>query len=119
MTLRELLRRQWRDYARNHQDPLNLLIHFLAAPLFIAGCLALALATAWQSGSLAMTASASIALSLVLEGVGHRRESHGPAPFANPWDFVRRYFVEQWITFPAFVLSGGWWRNLSRIGASK
>jgi hypothetical protein len=32
-------------------------------------------------------------------------------------DFVTRFFVEQWVTFPRFVLSGGWYRNLQQTAA--
>ena len=28
-------------------------------------------------------------------------------------NFVGRLFLEQWVTFPRFVLSGGWARNLA------
>jgi uncharacterized membrane protein YGL010W len=31
---------------------------------------------------------------------------------------VSRFFAEQWITFPRFVLSGGWSRNLTRSQSS-
>jgi hypothetical protein len=33
-------------------------------------------------------------------------------PFDGAADFVSRFVVEQWVTFPRFVLSGGWRRNL-------
>jgi len=52
----------------------------------------------------------------VLEGRGHARESERPTPFDGPLDFASRFFVEQWITFPRFVLSGGWRRNLRAAG---
>jgi Protein of unknown function (DUF962) len=113
MKLGELLEWQWRGYARNHEDRVNLLIHFVAVPLFLAGTLALILSIGFGSPTLAATALASMILSLVLEGIGHKREANPPVPFAGPWDFVRRYFVEQWITFPRFVLSGAWLRTLT------
>ena len=51
---------------------------------------------------------------VVIQGRGHRREHETPTPFAGPIDFVSRFFAEQWVTFPRFVLSGGWSRNLAR-----
>jgi hypothetical protein len=33
-------------------------------------------------------------------------------PFDGAGDVVSRLLVEQWVTFPRFVLSGGWGRNL-------
>jgi hypothetical protein len=48
---------------------------------------------------------------VLLQGRGHRRERETRAPFAGAGDFVSRFFVEQWVTFPRFVLSGGWLRN--------
>ena len=35
-----------------------------------------------------------------------------PMPFSGPDDVVTRLLVEQWVTFPRFVFSGGWYRNL-------
>ena len=53
-----------------------------------------------------------IGVSLAVQGRGHRLEAEAPAPFAGPGDFIARLVAEQWITFPRFVLSGGWYRNL-------
>jgi len=49
---------------------------------------------------------------LVLQGRGHRREAETPTPFAGAADFASRFVAEQWVTFPRFVLSGGWRSNL-------
>jgi len=49
---------------------------------------------------------------LVIQGRGHRGEREAPVPFDGAADFVSRFVVEQWVTFPRFVLSGGWRRNL-------
>jgi hypothetical protein len=107
-----LLEWQWRGYSRNHRDRLNLVVHMLAVPAFIAGTLA-AVQSALQSRWL----GAGVALSVVvaafaLQGLGHARERVAPEPFAGPADFVARVFAEQFITFPRFVLMGQWARNL-------
>ena len=51
---------------------------------------------------------------VVLEGIGHRLERERPAPFDGFADFAKRFFVEQWVTFPRFVVSGTYFRNLTR-----
>ena len=61
-----------------------------------------------------MTALAAMTVALVLQGRGHRNEVEAPTPFGGPVDFVSRFMVEQWITFPRFVLSGAWAENLRR-----
>ena len=48
-----------------------------------------------------------------MQGRGHKLEPMPPAPFTGPWNFIGRLIFEQWITFPRFVLSGGWARNLA------
>ena len=53
---------------------------------------------------------------VALQGVGHRFEADQPAPFAGFVDFAKRFFVEQWVTFPRFVLSGRYFSNL--VGTS-
>jgi hypothetical protein len=52
-----------------------------------------------------------LAVAVVVEGRGHARERETPTPFAGPLDFASRFVVEQWITFPRFVLTGAWSRN--------
>jgi hypothetical protein len=49
---------------------------------------------------------------LVAQGRGHRLEREAPEPFKGAGDFVSRFIAEQWVTFPRFVLSGAWYRNL-------
>ena len=104
---------QWQGYERNHRDRANLLLHFVAVPAFIGATLALltTLAHRWWLG-----VAVSLGLMIVafaVQGVGHKREAEPPIPFDGPGDFLARVFVEQFITFPRFVLSGGWMRQLS------
>jgi hypothetical protein len=44
---------------------------------------------------------------MAAQGRGHKLETTAPVPFRGPLDVVSRIFVEQWVTFPRFVLSGG------------
>jgi hypothetical protein len=108
-----LLAWQWRDYASRHRDRANLVLHMAAVPAFIAGVLAAitqALRMQWFGASCALVVAA---LALALQDAGHKRERAAPAPFAGAGDFVARIFAEQFITFPRFVLSGQWVRNLA------
>jgi hypothetical protein len=101
---------QWRGYERNHRDRANLLLHIVLVPAFIAGILATVRFLTWGRWFAALFALAAFAL----QGLGHRREGEAPEPFLGPSDFVGRMFVEQFITFPRFVLSGQWARNFFR-----
>jgi hypothetical protein len=109
-----LLAWQLARYPEGHTTRSNLLLHLMTAPLFCAGTLAVVAApftTAWMAvGALFMLAA------LVAQGRGHRGEANRPIPFRGPADFVARFFVEQWVTFPRFVLGGGFaraWRRSS------
>jgi hypothetical protein len=41
-----------------------------------------------------------------------------PEPFTGPLNAVARIFLEQWITFPLFVLSGSWWKAVRTPAAA-
>jgi hypothetical protein len=56
-------------------------------------------------------------VAFVLQAVGHKREANAPEPFRSPLDVLARILVEQFITFPRFVLSGGFaraWRSAAQ-----
>ncbi len=108
-----LLAWQWRLYGRNHRSRANLLVHMIAVPMFIAGTLAavrLALLGAWLPAGICVLI---MVFAFLLQGVAHKREPEPPVPFGGPVDFLARVFAEQFITFPRFVLSGGWSRHLA------
>lgn len=101
---------QWRGYHNKHQHPANLVLHLIAVPLFILGALlVLSGLFGFDLGQLAVGVIALIA-GLGLQRHGHRLEAEQPEPFANRQDAIKRLLTEQFITFPRFVLSGGWWR---------
>lgn len=112
MNLPELVQWQWRGYPANHAARTNLLIHLLAVPLFLAGNIALVIALVERSPWLAGASLVAMAVSVALQGAGHRREAVAPEPFTSRANAVSRILIEQWITFPRFVLSGGWFRAL-------
>jgi hypothetical protein len=105
----ELLSWQWDNYPGNHRTRTNLLIHILTVPLFIAGT-ALAVAAPLVGWAGAPVGLAAAFVAMAVQGRGHRGEPVAPVPFAGPADVVVRVVAEQWITFPRFVLSGGFAR---------
>ncbi|AMO25032.1 DUF962 domain-containing protein [Ramlibacter solisilvae] len=118
MSFSQLLRWQWEGYPRYHRSRFNLLLHIFVVPLFLAGNVALVAGlflAAWPSvaaGALAMGAS------VALQGRGHRQERMPSEPFTSPLNAVGRIFVEQWVNFPRFVLSGGWLQAWREAGAA-
>jgi uncharacterized membrane protein YGL010W len=109
-----LLAWQFRDYAERHQDKLNLWLHLYAVPAFIAGSLAAVLNLLALSLVGVLASLAFVVVAFAIQALGHRRERSAPVPFDGPGDFLKRIFAEQFVTFPRFVLSGGWMRNVTR-----
>lgn len=109
-----LLAWQFRDYAERHQDKLNLWLHLYSVPIFIAGTVA-GLFNLVTQNLLGFAASlAFVAVALLLQWLGHRRELLRPSAANDLADAVVCTFAEQFITFPRFVLSGGWMRGVTR-----
>ena len=107
-----LLAWQWSIYPQGHRNGLNLALHIATAPLFLLGTVALLAAplTAWQ---LAPAGLAGMLIAFAAQGRGHKGEVSPPRPFRGAFDLVARFFAEQWVTFPRYVLSGGFveaWR---------
>jgi hypothetical protein len=115
MSISELLRWQWQGYAKYHQSRANLLIHIVAVPLFLAGTILLVVAILQLSLILLAAALGCIVVAMLLQGRGHRLEAVPPEPFTGPLNFVSRLFFEQWVTFPRFVISGGWGAALRKV----
>ena len=114
MSPAQLLRWQWDGYPRNHAGRFNLLLHVLVVPVFLVGNVVLVVAILRGSWLAAVLGGAAMAMSVALQGRGHARERVAPEPFTGAANALGRIFVEQWITFPRFVLSGGWlaaWRR--------
>lgn len=118
MVRTRLLEWQWSDYAAKHRNRLNLLLHIVTVPLFEIGTLVLLSAVLAFSGAAAVVGVIMMVGALAAQGRGHRLEPEAPAPFDGAADFLSRFFAEQWVTFPRFVLSGGWYRNFTGEAAS-
>src|SRR5258707_12124193 len=106
------------DPSAKHQTVTNPPLPMVAVPLFEIAVVTLIVGLATRSGLAVGLALIGMVAAVVIQGRGRRREREAPTPFAGPIDFVSRFFVEQWITFPRFVLSGGWSRNLNRSQSS-
>jgi hypothetical protein len=108
-----LLAWQFAGYGENHQTRSNLLVHAATNPSFLAGTIAV-VASPFVAWWLAPTGLVAMMAVVAVQGRGHAREPAKPAPFLGPLDVVARLFLEQWVTFPRFVLSGGFrdaWRR--------
>lgn len=108
----EFLAWQWSNYSTAHRNKTNLVIHLIAVPLFMYATVLLLYSLFFLSFWALLGAIVCLAVSLALQGRGHRLEQTQPAPFKNRADFVWRLITENWITFPRFVISGNWSRNL-------
>jgi hypothetical protein len=114
MSIPELLRWQWRGYARYHQNRTNLLLHIWAVPLFMLASVLVVVAVVTFSLGLLIVAMVGMVLSVAIQGRGHKLEPVPPEPFTGRANLIGRLFFEQWVTFPRFVLSRGWWHNFVR-----
>jgi hypothetical protein len=111
MTLRETIRWQWREYGKFHPHRGNLVLHIIAVSLFWAGTICLFLGIVMLSLVMTVASAIALLLALTLQSIGHKQESNPPVPFAGKADFFKRFLAEQFVTFPRFVLNGGWSRN--------
>jgi len=112
MTRKRLLEWQWSDYAAKHRNRTNLLLHIVSVPFFQIGTVILLCAVTLDSGAAVAVGVICMVGALAAQGRGHKLERETPAPFDGAADFVSRFVAEQWVTFPRFVLSGGWLQNL-------
>jgi hypothetical protein len=110
MGVAELLRWQWNGYPRVHRARRNLLIHIVAVPLFELGSLGLVTAPFLRSWPLGAGSLVAMVVAMAAQGRGHGQEQVSPEPFTGPANALSRIFLEQWITFPRFVISGKWSR---------
>lgn len=109
----DVLNWQWKIYQQGHFSRPNLMIHALTfvwvgGGIVLAGLGVLSGQWVWVGLGLALYFGA-----LIAQGVGHSLEKKRPHPYLSPVDFVVRFTLENLITFPRFLLSGGFaqaWR---------
>ena len=114
MGITELLRWQWDGYPTYHQSRANLLLHIVVVPLFWVGNIGLVVALFSLSWLLSLVSIAAMVVSVALQGRGHAQEAVPPVPFSSPVNAVSRIFLEQWVSFPRYLLSGGWLQALRK-----
>ncbi len=112
MSPAELLRWQWQGYTKYHASRLNLLIHIIAVPGFLIGNVLLILALVNGLWVDALGSLLLMAVSFGAQGIGHGKETTPSEPFSSPLNALGRIFLEQWVSFPRYVLTGGWFRAL-------
>jgi hypothetical protein len=108
----DLMHRQWEAYPRYHRARANLIIHIFAVPLFLIGNIGIAVTFIEQSPGIAIVSVVFVALSMILQRFGHGLEKLPSEPFTSPGNAVSRILMEQWVTFPRFLVSGAWLRAL-------
>jgi phage terminase small subunit len=112
-----LLAWQFDEYPQFHGDRTNLLVHIVAVPAFELATIAL-VASAVNRSPVAAAASAAVAVAaFAAQARGHAIEANAPVPFSGPRNALARIFAEQFVTFPRFVLSGGWARAYRSAGS--
>ncbi len=116
MGVQALLEWQWNGYPKYHRSRANLLLHIVVVPLFLIGNVGLVVALLDRSAVLGIGSLLAMVVSLALQGRGHGREAVAPEPFTSAGNAVSRIFLEQWVTFPRFVVTGGWIRALRQQG---
>jgi phage terminase small subunit len=98
---------QWRVYPSAHRDRRNLIIHAVTVPLFTIGLILTAAGLARFTLLSTVFGVALVLGAIVAQGRGHRFEREAPQPFRSTVDALLRLVVEQFVTFPRFVLRGG------------
>ena len=112
VSLLELFRWQWNGYSTYHRSRKNLLLHIVFVPLFLTANIGLLFAIIAHSWILGFVSIPTMGIAIALQGHGHRQENIPPEQFTSPLNAIFRIFLEQWINFPRFVISGGWSRAM-------
>jgi hypothetical protein len=114
----DLLQWQREGYPEFHRDPVNLWLHIVAVPAFVAALVSLVVALCRMQWIAAAGAFVGMVVAFAVQGVGHKREQTPSIPFDGPADALTRIFAEQLVTFPRFLFSGGWLAALRAPKAS-
>ena len=109
MSITEMLAWQWQGYINYHQSRGNLVIHWLAVPLFITATFTMLWALIHAEISNAILAALAMAIAMLIQGLGHAAEPLPVQPFKDVKEAVLRVLLEQFVTFPRFFSSASWW----------
>ena len=98
-------------YQSRHSSKINLILHLFFVPLFMVGSI-LTIVLFFIQPFLSIIGFPIMAIAMGMQNIGHKLETNKPEPFTGPWDFIKRIFIEQWITFPKYFFSGKFVRIL-------
>ncbi len=104
-----LLRWQRSLYDQNHRERRTLLVHALTNPVFILGNIAM-ISGIFTGGWPSLAGLVATVIAIAAQGRTHAHEAVAPVPFDGPLDALARILAEQWVTFPRFVVDGGFAR---------
>lgn len=110
----DILRRQWLDYPKTHANRMNFMVHLIFIPVFMAGTVSLCFGLYALSLAASLAGLAAMGLAMAIQGWGHRQEALPPEPFTSGVNALIRILLEQWLTFPAYVLCL-MWKKAGRI----
>ena len=98
--------KEYRYYQKLHQNRLNLVIHIIGSIMFISGniLMLIGLFSIIDYSQILMGLSL-ILLAIVLQGIGHQFEPEQFDGFKGPIDFVKTFYLELVVFFPAFLFS--------------
>ena len=83
MSITEMLAWQWQGYISYHQSRVNLVIHWLAVPLFITATFTMLWALIHAEISNAILAALAMAIAMLIQGLGHAAEPLPVQPLKN------------------------------------
>ena len=98
--------KEYRYYQRLHQNRLNLVIHIIGSIIFITGNILMLIGLFdFIDFTQILIGLSLIILAIVLQGIGHQLEPEQFDGFKGPFDFVKTFYLELVIFFPAFLFS--------------
>jgi phage terminase small subunit len=98
-------------YAATHRHPSNLLLHLIAVPLFIVASLLLLSGLLGASLLPVVLGAIGLVAALALQRQGHKLEEQEAD---TDQECLQELLLQQFVTFPRFILSGDWWRAWRR-----
>ncbi|MEQ1876221.1 MAG: terminase [Bdellovibrionia bacterium] len=96
---------QFDGYSRFHQRKFTLVLHVLTVPLFWLGLAQIGWGAYEGEWRCVGYGAGALLIPLIVQGIAHKKEPEPPEPFLGPLDFVSRFFAEQLITFPRWLLA--------------
>jgi len=96
-----------------------MIIHIVSVPVFVLGTLSLFVSLIELSPIGMLISILVVVIAFGAQGFGHSKERISPESFATPGQAIVRILSEQFITFPRYVLSGGWYATYQSSAAQR